>query len=110
MKFAKLASITGIALLTVLALPSTLSAQMQTLTVLHTITGIPDGARPVGRLLLDPAGNLYGVPTIGGMNPSKEGSTPCWSAACCSPVLCFRWLAAVAEAATGHPRVRIPSR
>jgi uncharacterized repeat protein (TIGR03803 family) len=66
MKFAKHRSIPGIAPLIALALATTLAAQTQTLTVLHTFTGIPDGARPIGRLLLDPAGNLYGVTTIGG--------------------------------------------
>lgn len=66
MKLAKLTSGAGMLLITVLALASTLLAQTQTLTVLHTFTNIPDGARPVGRLLLDPAGNLYGTTTIGG--------------------------------------------
>jgi len=66
MKFARLTSITGIVLVIMLALPATMPAQSQTLTVLHTFTNLPDGARPVGRLLLDPAGNLYGTTTIGG--------------------------------------------
>src|SRR5258708_16686768 len=66
MKFARLTSITAIALITLLALPTTMRAQAQTLTVLHTFTNIPDGARPTGRLLLDPAGNLYGTTTVGG--------------------------------------------
>jgi len=66
MKLAKLTSITGIALIILLALPSTVRAQAQTLTVLHTFTSTPDGALPLGRLLLDPAGNLYGTTTFGG--------------------------------------------
>jgi uncharacterized repeat protein (TIGR03803 family) len=66
MKFARLAFFTGIALIILLALPATMPAQTQTLTVLHTFTGLPDGARPLGRLLLDPAGNLYGTTTMGG--------------------------------------------
>src|SRR5260370_11956901 len=66
MKFARLTSITAIALISLLALPTTMRAQAQTLTVLHTFTNIPDGARPTGRLLLDPAGNLYGTTTVGG--------------------------------------------
>ena len=66
MKLAKLTSSAGMMLIIVLALASTLQAQTQTLTVLHNFTNIPDGARPMGRLLLDPAGNLYGTTTIGG--------------------------------------------
>jgi len=66
MKLAKLTSGSGTMLIIVLALASTLPAQTQTLTVLHTFTGVPDGARPYGRLLLDPAGILYGTTTIGG--------------------------------------------
>jgi uncharacterized repeat protein (TIGR03803 family) len=56
----------GVLLIIVLALASTLPAQTQTLTVLHNFTNLPDGGRPAGRLLLDPAGNLYGTTTIGG--------------------------------------------
>jgi uncharacterized repeat protein (TIGR03803 family) len=68
MKLAKRTSGAGMLLITVLALASTLPAQTQTLTVLHTFTGVPDGERPYGRLLLDPAGILYGTTTIGGTN------------------------------------------
>jgi uncharacterized repeat protein (TIGR03803 family) len=66
MKLAKLTSGAGMMLIIVLALVSTLPAQTQTLTVLHNFTNLPDGGRPLGRLLLDPAGNLYGTTTIGG--------------------------------------------
>jgi uncharacterized repeat protein (TIGR03803 family) len=66
MKFAKHTSGIGMMLIMLLALAPTLPAQTQTLTVLHNFTNLPDGARPVGRLLLDPAGNLYGTTTIGG--------------------------------------------
>lgn len=66
MKLAKLTSIIGMALAGALALAASATAQTQTLTVLHTFTNLPDGARPLGRLLLDPAGNLYGTTTIGG--------------------------------------------
>jgi len=67
MKFAKLASITCIALFTALTLVSTLPAQTQTLTVLHNFAGPPaDGTTPTGGLLFDPAGNLYGVTSNGG--------------------------------------------
>ncbi len=66
MKFAKLTPVTGMIVISLLTLAPALPAQTQTLTVLHTFTGIPDGARPYGRLLLDPAGNLYGTTTIGG--------------------------------------------
>jgi uncharacterized repeat protein (TIGR03803 family) len=71
MKFAKLASITGIALVTALTQVSTLPAQTQTLTVLHNFAGPPaDGTKPTGGLLFDPAGNLYGVTSNGGTTNS----------------------------------------
>ena len=35
-------------------------------TVLHTFTGGPDGASPMGGLVLDSAGNLYGTASTGG--------------------------------------------
>jgi uncharacterized repeat protein (TIGR03803 family) len=66
MRSAKLAFGTGMMLITLVTQPATMPAQTQTLTVLHTFTNIPDGARPAGRMLLDPAGNLYGTTTIGG--------------------------------------------
>jgi uncharacterized repeat protein (TIGR03803 family) len=37
-------------------------------TVLHSFTGIPDGASPLASLVLDPAGNLYGTTVEGGSN------------------------------------------
>ncbi len=37
-------------------------------TVLHSFTGIPDGALPQGGLVLDSAGNLYGTTSEGGSN------------------------------------------
>jgi uncharacterized repeat protein (TIGR03803 family) len=66
MKLAKHKSIIGMALSIALALAPSATAQTQTLTVLHNFTNFPDGGRPLGRLLLDPAGNLYGTTTIGG--------------------------------------------
>jgi uncharacterized repeat protein (TIGR03803 family) len=58
--------VAGVVIATALTLVSTMQAQTQTLTVLHNFTNFPDGGRPLGRLLLDPAGNLYGTTTIGG--------------------------------------------
>ncbi|HLJ76960.1 MAG TPA: choice-of-anchor tandem repeat GloVer-containing protein [Acidobacteriaceae bacterium] len=40
-------------------------ARAQTLTVLHTFTG-PDGLDPLGNLILDSSGNLYGTTYAGG--------------------------------------------
>jgi uncharacterized repeat protein (TIGR03803 family) len=37
-------------------------------TVLHTFTGSPDGAFPLGRMVLDTAGNLFGVTGAGGID------------------------------------------
>jgi uncharacterized repeat protein (TIGR03803 family) len=39
-------------------------------TTLHSFTGSPDGDLPLGTLVLDPAGNLFGVTFYGG-NPSS---------------------------------------
>ena len=36
------------------------------LTVLHNFVGPPDGTQPVGEMLLDTAGNLYGTTVLGG--------------------------------------------
>jgi uncharacterized repeat protein (TIGR03803 family) len=43
------------------------SAQAQTYSVLYTFTG-PDGAYPLGNLVLDKQGNLYGTTHYGGAN------------------------------------------
>jgi hypothetical protein len=40
----------------------------QTFTVLHTFRGSPDGANPADGVVIDRAGNLYGVTLTGGMN------------------------------------------
>jgi uncharacterized repeat protein (TIGR03803 family) len=42
------------------------SAQAQTFTLLYTFTGGPDGRVPVGGVILDGAGNLYGTTSQGG--------------------------------------------
>jgi uncharacterized repeat protein (TIGR03803 family) len=46
-------------------------AQAQTFRVLHTFTGGPDGALPVGGLTMDRAGNLYGATSAGGNTGSN---------------------------------------
>jgi uncharacterized repeat protein (TIGR03803 family) len=56
------------------------SAQAQTFKVIHTFTGGPDGASPVGALTMDQAGNFYGTASGGGSGNgtvyrlSKKGS------------------------------------
>jgi uncharacterized repeat protein (TIGR03803 family) len=40
------------------------------LTVLHAFTGSPDGANPVGGLIRDGSGNLYGTTAVGGDSPA----------------------------------------
>jgi uncharacterized repeat protein (TIGR03803 family) len=55
--------------LTLMFLPAVLltqSAQAQTHRVLYGFTGGADGANPMGSLLMDKAGNLYGTTEIGG--------------------------------------------
>ncbi|MGA8431924.1 MAG: choice-of-anchor tandem repeat GloVer-containing protein [Candidatus Sulfotelmatobacter sp.] len=44
--------------------------------VLHTFTGVPDGALPIASLTLDAAGNLYGTTTQGGRS-GCESSNGC---------------------------------
>jgi uncharacterized repeat protein (TIGR03803 family) len=43
-----------------------MSAHAQTLTVLHSFTSRPDGLTPVGGVIMDQAGNLYGTTAQGG--------------------------------------------
>jgi uncharacterized repeat protein (TIGR03803 family) len=40
-------------------------------TVLHTFTGGADGAHPLGDLILDGTGNLYGTTSLGGMTSGR---------------------------------------
>lgn len=49
-----------------LGLVTAQSAQAQTFTVLHTFTNTPDGRTPLGDLVLDENGNLYGTTWGGG--------------------------------------------
>jgi uncharacterized repeat protein (TIGR03803 family) len=42
------------------------------LTNLHNLVGVPDGCGPVGALLLDAAGNLYGATALGGYLGNPE--------------------------------------
>jgi uncharacterized repeat protein (TIGR03803 family) len=50
-------------------------------TVIYNFLGAPDGAEPTGSLIIDTAGNLYGVAVTGG-NDSKT----CWDAFGCGVV------------------------
>jgi uncharacterized repeat protein (TIGR03803 family) len=59
---------TALAIALVIAAPS---AWTQTLKVLHTFTGAPDGQNPGG--LIDVAGDLYGVTNAGGTGSCKVG-------------------------------------
>ena len=54
-----------LAVVLVLGVVATQSAQAQTFKVLYNFTGSPDGANPAG-LVRDAAGNLYGTTNVGG--------------------------------------------
>jgi uncharacterized repeat protein (TIGR03803 family) len=59
----------GAIALSILLLPAlivTSPGQAQTFTLLYTFKDTPDGKRPTGDLVRDPAGNLYGVTVAGG--------------------------------------------
>jgi uncharacterized repeat protein (TIGR03803 family) len=48
----------------------------QTFTVFYSFTGYPEnGVSPFGSLVMDPAGNLYGVTQAGGSPPPLDGGT-----------------------------------
>jgi uncharacterized repeat protein (TIGR03803 family) len=47
---------------------ATRPAQAQTLTILHSFTGEPDGDQPFGSLISDKEGNLYGTTNHGGID------------------------------------------
>ena len=63
----------ALAILLVLAVVAAGSAQAQiyTYNVLHAFTGLSDGANPMGGLVLDAQGNLYGTAYFGG-DPACE--------------------------------------
>src|SRR5260370_26988571 len=65
MKSRTLVCFTAAVLLTALAIPVRLSAQVPTFTVLHAFTGSSAGAFPSASLVRDRGGNLYG-PAAGG--------------------------------------------
>src|SRR5260370_12739658 len=66
MKSRTLVCFTAAVLLTALAIPVRLSAQVPTFTVLHAFTGSSDGAFPSASLVRDSGGNLYGTAAGGG--------------------------------------------
>ena len=57
---------------------ASLMAHGQTFKVLHTFAGAPkDGEAPVGTLVRDAAGNLYGVTSLGGSGACANGQSSC---------------------------------
>jgi len=58
--------ITAITVFAALGLIGVRSAQAQTYSVLYTFTGGADGGNPVGGLIRDEKGNLYGTTCCGG--------------------------------------------
>jgi uncharacterized repeat protein (TIGR03803 family) len=60
-----------------LGLPTSQSAEAQTLTVLHKFKGGADGATPLAGLVRDNAGNLYGTTSAGGHSTCRRVDTGC---------------------------------
>ncbi len=56
----------AVAIMLVPALVATTTAQAQTFTLLYTFTGGADGGDPIGGLIMDAQGNLYGTTAEGG--------------------------------------------
>jgi len=67
---------TALAILFLLGTVAAPRAQAQTFTILYSFTGYPEnGVSPFGGLVIDPAGNLYGVTQAGGSPPPSDGGT-----------------------------------
>jgi uncharacterized repeat protein (TIGR03803 family) len=67
---------TALAILFLLGTVAAPRAQAQTFTILYSFTGYPEnGVSPFGGLVIDPAGNLYGVTQSGGSPPPSDGGT-----------------------------------
>jgi hypothetical protein len=60
------------ALVIVLCVLTALSAQAQTFSVLYTFTGQADGGQPIGGLIRDAQGNLYGTTCCGGTHGCRK--------------------------------------
>jgi len=81
------------------------ASNAQTQKVLHTFTGEWDGGHPQGSLIFDPAGNLYGSTTGGGVDSCPGGGSGCGLVFQLSPTGTGTWretaLFRFASAATG---------
>src|SRR5947209_133466 len=52
-------------------IPPTTAGVPWTKTILYNFTGLDDGGGPLGALISDDAGNLYGTTTLGGVNATE---------------------------------------
>jgi hypothetical protein len=68
----RLLSTTCVALVITAGWASRACAQ-STETVLHSFTGLRDGAEPIGNLIFDKAGNIYGTTAFGGIDSGNIG-------------------------------------
>jgi uncharacterized repeat protein (TIGR03803 family) len=71
-------------------------------TVLHNFAGVDgDGANPMGKLIFDDLGNLYGTTSIGGINGGQCGGFGCGIAYELSPSVDGKWKETVLHRFTG---------
>lgn len=97
---------------TVFKLSPTSSGQWQE-TVIHRFKGT-DGSGPVGNLIFDPAGNLYGVTEMGGAIPSGpcqfvlKSSNGCGTVFMLSPTSSGQWKETVLHNFTGKSDGNLP--
>ena len=91
----------GLTLFALLAIVAASSAAQSTFKLLHTFSG-SDGNAPAGNLVLDAAGNLYGVTTFGGVTCPDDTGYGCGTLFRITPSRAFSVLHKFAGGAAGE--------